>query len=164
MSLTISELEQQLQAAIEELSSDAKQQEDLRSRIAQAETQKRRIESQLATLQEQERLKQVESDLGSEVHQLRELGDRINESSRDLFKLVSEFEALSKAIGAKQGELKHKPMIEIGPKPEELPVVLHREGEPSIFLISRARAAIFRNDTTRFMGRDYQFPVDEILG
>jgi chromosome segregation ATPase len=162
--MKIAELETQLQVTIDELAADQSSEQEIRSRIAEGESQKRRIESQLATLREQERLKQVEADLGKEVHQLRELGDRINEGSRKLFKLMTEFETLSQSITEKEHELKQKPAVSLNIKPDRLPCVLHTEGEPSIFLMTRAEAEFFRNSTQKTMGRDYQFPLDQILG
>ncbi|BAS57206.1 hypothetical protein NIES2135_34420 [Leptolyngbya boryana NIES-2135] len=160
--MKIAELEKELQATIAELAADQSSEQEIRSRIAEGETQKRRIESQLATLREQERLKQVEIDLGEDVHRLRELGDRINENSRKLFKLMTEFETLSQSINEKQYELKQKPSLSLGIKLDRLPCVLHKKDGPAIFLMAWAEAEFFRNSTQRTMGRDYPFPLEDV--
>ncbi|MBW4441874.1 MAG: hypothetical protein KME10_11685 [Plectolyngbya sp. WJT66-NPBG17] len=77
---------------------------------------------------------------------------------------MTEFETLSQSINEKQYELKQKPSLSLGIKPDRLPCVLHKEGEPSIFLMARAEAEFFRGDTQKLAGRDYGFPVNEILG
>lgn len=156
-------LEAELQAAIAQLEADQLAAKEAQSRIATVESQKRRIESQLAQIREQERLRQVEEDLGSEVHELRALGDSINERSRELFLLLNQFDALRVAIGSKQTETgKESAVIQSHCDFSALPACLHRPGQARIFLTTRGKADHLRDNPARNIR--YEFQVDEILG
>lgn len=161
---SLKNLEAELKDAIAQLKADQAIATEAKSRIASVESQKRRIESELAQLREQERLRQVEEDLGSEVHQLRQIGDRINEKSRELYAMLNEFEALRVSIVAKQSDLKRdqKAAIQNHCDFNKLPVFVHRCGAREIFLTTRGKADCLRDAPNR--GVSYGFNVDEALG
>lgn len=164
MSQSISELEDKLQKVTADLTIDESHAEELQQEISKKQSTKLAIESELADLRDQQRRQAIEAELGDEVHKLREIADRINANSRQMNQDFKQFDALVESIKGKTLQLGRKPQFHVDFRRKNLPVILHREGEPSFFIINREKSDKFRDSTRSWANYEYHFNVDAIVG